>query len=395
MNKQFLFVIYPQCLELWYTVLKYVLHCWRNGLSGYSVSIAYEHPKSFIVSFRTSRSAVFHFRSKARRVCIHEPRLQDFFWSRNKDVRPKVLLQIIHSEDQRYVISMLCDCRDGKTVSDVQFRVRRGEHERWLSIAPYLIDDQPKYLLIGIAEDITATKENTEMLNNHNSKKNAILNILAHDLAGPMGAIGNISDMLAKDIRDNATPAIPQYLGLINRITKKSIKLIHDFLNQEFLESAGVALAIKRVELVSRISLTTQEYFDTQEELRIRFSCHSNKDRIFAEIDEDKFMQVINNLISNALKFTPDGGRIDIYVRENRRNIVISVADSGIGIPKKYHADLFEKFTSARRNGLKGEQSTGLGMSIIKTIVEWHQGKVWFESKEDHGSTFFIELPRR
>ena len=280
-------------------------------------------------------------------------------------------------------------------VTDVQCRVRRGEYERWISISPHLIDDYPKHLLVGIAEDITVFKANMEVLNNHNSKKNSILNILAHDLAGPIGAIGNISLMLAKDTSAIGNPTIDRYLDIISRITEKSIKLIHHFLNQEFLESAGVELNKRRVELVSKISITTRNYFDTQDHLKIAFSCHSNKDHIFAEIYEDKFMQVINNLISNSLKFTPDGGNIDIYIQENKRNIVVSVADNGIGIPKKHHAALFDKFTSARRSGLKGEQSTGLGMSIIKTIVDWHNGNIWFESEEKKGTKFFIELPKR
>ena len=131
-----------------------------------------------------------------------------------------------------------------------------------------------------------------------------------------------------------------------------------------------------------------------QDGLQITFSCRSSKERIFAEIDEDKFMQVINNLISNSLKFTPKNGNIDVYLTESKKQVLITVADNGIGIPKKYHATLFEKFTNARRNGLNGEQSTGLGMSIIKTIIEWHKGKIWFDSEENKGTTFYIELPK-
>ncbi len=105
-------------------------------------------------------------------------------------------------------------------------------------------------------------------------------------------------------------------------------------------------------------------------------------------------MQVINNLISNALKFTPEGGSITVNVEESDRSVLISVADTGIGIPKKYHATLFDKFSQARRTGLKGQHSTGLGMSIIKTIVDWHQGKIWFNSEENKGTTFYVELPK-
>jgi two-component system sensor histidine kinase VicK len=111
-------------------------------------------------------------------------------------------------------------------------------------------------------------------------------------------------------------------------------------------------------------------------------------------LDDNKFMQVINNLISNAIKFTPDGGEITVALEEKEESVLIKVADTGIGFLEKYHATLFEKFTQTRRTGIKGEPSVGLGMSIVKTIVEWHQGKIWFESQEDKGTTFYIELPK-
>jgi two-component system sensor histidine kinase VicK len=112
------------------------------------------------------------------------------------------------------------------------------------------------------------------------------------------------------------------------------------------------------------------------------------------EADEVKFMQVINNLISNAIKFTHDGGIITIRIEEKKNLILISIQDNGIGIPEHLQDGLFEKFTKARRPGIKGEPSVGLGMSISKTIVEWHKGRMWFESKEHKGTTFYIELPK-
>jgi len=301
---------------------------------------------------------------------------------------------MVHPEDRHYVLFKLKECNEGNVVRDVECRIQRAKEEHWINITPHLINEDGQHLLIGTAEDITGYKANAEKLNNHNSKKNAILNILAHDLAGPIGTIRNISDILAKGATRFEDPALNRYIALIDRISKKSLKLIRDFLNQEFLESAGVQLVKKRVDLVNKISQATQEYFDMQDGLQVSFSCHANKERIFVEIDEDKFMQVINNLISNSLKFTPKKGTINIYIQDRKKNVLITVSDNGIGIPQKYHATLFEKFTEARRNGLNGEQSTGLGMSIIKTIVEWHKGKIWFESEEDKGTKFYIELPK-
>lgn len=121
----------------------------------------------------------------------------------------------------------------------------------------------------------------------------------------------------------------------------------------------------------------------------------TSREEIYAEIDDNKFMQAINNLISNALKFTRDGGLITVSLEEEAGSVLFKVADTGVGIPQKYHATpLFDKFTDARRPGLKGESSVGLGMSIIKTIVEWHRGEIWFESQENKGTSFYIRLPK-
>ena len=137
-----------------------------------------------------------------------------------------------------------------------------------------------------------------------------------------------------------------------------------------------------------------EEYKPHQGDLRLKFSCRANREMIYADVDEDKFLQVINNLIGNSMKFTPDGGTISINIEEKEQSVLIAVADTGVGIPERFHATLFDKFSEARRTGLKGEPSTGLGMSIIKTIVEWHEGRIWFESEENKGTTFYIEIPR-
>ena len=105
-------------------------------------------------------------------------------------------------------------------------------------------------------------------------------------------------------------------------------------------------------------------------------------------------MQVIINLISNAQKFTGDDGKIEVVVEADEKEVIIQIQDNGIGIPKDLQPFLFDKFTRARRQGLKGEPSIGLGMSIIKTIIEWHEGSITFKSTEGKGTTFTIKIPR-
>lgn len=328
------------------------------------------------------------------RFTYMNPTCVAFFHLKDHQIESQVLLNLINPEDQKHIISKFKSCINGKVVSDVECRVRQGQNEKWLRITPYLSTLNNSRSLIGQALDVTAVKANSEVLHNHNNKKNSILNILAHDLAGSIGVMQNLSAMLGRETAALKNQRIDRYVSMISRICKSDIHLIHDFLDQEFLESAGVRLLKKRIELVSKLQTVIQEYLDMQDELTIQFSSQANKEIIYVEIDEDKFMQVINNLISNALKFTSDGGLITLNVEERQDDVLISVSDTGIGIPQKYHATLFDKFTDARRRGLKGEQSTGLGMSIIKTIVEWHQGKIWFESEENKGTNFYIQLPK-
>ena len=180
----------------------------------------------------------------------------------------------------------------------------------------------------------------------------------------------------------------------IERVSKKAIRLIQDFIQQEFLGSARVNLQKTRCDLVKIFETLIEEYQESENKLGQTFRFHINQANIYAELDESKFMQAINNLISNAIKFTPDGGEISIGLEGKEDKVLITVADTGIGIPKKFQAGLFDKFNDARRPGLKGEPSAGLGMSIIKTIVEWHQGKIWLDSEENKGTTFFIEIPK-
>jgi two-component system sensor histidine kinase VicK len=115
--------------------------------------------------------------------------------------------------------------------------------------------------------------------------------------------------------------------------------------------------------------------------------------QVFVQVDQTKFMQALVNLVSNANKFTHTNGHIRVTVQEKAGSITLSVSDDGIGIPKDLQPQLFERFTKARRPGLKGEETVGLGLSIVKRIVELHGGKIWAESEENKGSTFFIELP--
>ncbi len=317
-----------------------------------------------------------------------------FFNLADGAVNPADILPLVHPDDKAYLQDKLRECLTGRSVKNTECRFTLNGNMFWLRLeALHEAGPNGRYLM-GFAEDVTNFKSQNDVLNIHNNKIDAILNILAHELVGPIGNIQNLAILLSREISADDNPQVEQYIHLISKISKSCISLIRDFLNEEFLESAGAKLIKRRVDLVARVRLHLQEYLSMQDGLNINFSCTANTEVVYIEIDEDKFLQVINNLISNALKFTPDGGTISVNVEEKEDTVLISVADTGIGIPEKYQATLFDKFSDARRNGLRGEPSVGLGMFIIKTIVEWHQGSIWFNSELNKGTTFFIEIPK-
>lgn len=134
-------------------------------------------------------------------------------------------------------------------------------------------------------------------------------------------------------------------------------------------------------------------YIKVQKSLQKEFRFTSSHPAIYAYLDGLKFLRIINNLISNATKFTGDNGQINIHLERLEESILVTVADNGVGIPRSLQPVLFHKYSEASREGTQGEESVGLGMWIIKTLTEDHGGKIWFESELNKGTTFYLEFP--
>ena len=123
--------------------------------------------------------------------------------------------------------------------------------------------------------------------------------------------------------------------------------------------------------------------FDTEEE------------EIFTAIDYDKIERVVLNLLSNAIKFTNPGGLITVDIKLKENNVLIIVKDTGVGIPEEKQDHIFERFTQIDNSLTRNADGSGIGLSIVKSIVELHNGKVYVDSKVNEGSTFTVELPVR
>ena|SRR5690554_1381694 len=307
------------------------------------------------------------------------------------------LVEMIHQDDRNDTVEKVTNYLMGKEANSMEFRIRSKEVYRWLCVTFYSIEDKEKgksqLLLFG--EDITGKKEYELYLLSHNSKKNAILNILSHDLRGPLSNIFLISEMQKEQFENESFEEAHKLSEMIERTCSEALALIDQYLNKELLESSDVEVKKIRIEMIGRVSTIFELLKASHTQLNRTFTLESSPaDEIWMEIDDVKLLQVINNLLSNAMKFTPDGGAISVHLKEEKDTLLITVKDDGIGIPEEYHPFIFDEFTKAKRKGLRGEKPIGLGLSITKKLVELQGGKIWFESGEGKGTAFYVRIPK-
>ncbi|MBG8552010.1 PAS domain-containing sensor histidine kinase [Hymenobacter guriensis] len=304
-------------------------------------------------------------------------------------------LERLHPDDRQYLRHRLAEAAPGEVVQNVELRLARADDRpQWLRLAAcQLPQPEGHTLLSGRLEDITRAKEMDINSQKFNTKKNATLEILSHDLTTPLVLIQQLTEQLTEEMDGALTPTTQHLLHLMERTSRQGLNLIRDFVDNEFLESANVLLKWERADFVAWMRTTLEEYERATQHLHVLVSLEAPAGPLYAHLDINKFQQVINNLLSNALKFTPDGGRVEVRVEDRGMRLRVIITDTGIGIPSQLQPVLFEKFTPARRPGLRGEKTTGLGMSVIKTIVELHEGRIWVESTEGQGSTFTLEIP--
>jgi signal transduction histidine kinase len=235
---------------------------------------------------------------------------------------------------------------------------------------------------------LESTTEDLEKSNNNFAR---LIKMVAHDLRNPIGAIHSLSTLLQDDELTSGERG--EFVQLIYESSNSCLTLISDLLQTDFnfheseLKKEPIDLPAF---LQQTVALLT---FKANEKKQLLVLHESAPATITA--DRDKLLRVLNNLIVNAIKFSPSGETIDVNAKQEKDGITISVKDNGLGIPKDHAEKLFDPFTPSKRKGTAGEQPFGLGLYISKQIIEAHHGRLWFESEEGKGASFFVFLPEQ
>jgi PAS domain S-box-containing protein len=245
---------------------------------------------------------------------------------------------------------------------------------------------------IGIIRDITERKEAEEKLKETMELKSQFISTVSHELRTPLAAIKEGVAIVLDEVTGPVNDRQKKFLDVVKRNSDRLSALINDVLDFQKLKSGRTALDIQSNDIEQILSdvRETMTLYAKKSEVKLSIDCARGLPK--AEFDRDKIIQVLTNLVSNAIKFTPPKGHVSVDVKHREGELVISISDTGMGIPKEELAKTFERFYRVKRPG-KEIQGTGLGLAIVHKIVMMHGGRIEVESEIDRGTTFTVFLP--
>ncbi len=254
--------------------------------------------------------------------------------------------------------------------------------------------------VLSITRDVTdiisgklALEESEKKLKEVNSQKDKFFSILAHDLKSPFGTFMMALEMLSKEFKKMSAEDSELYLKAIAASSKELYGLLDNLLQWASLQRGILVFKPDPQSTASLVNETVSSISQMALYKEIVISA-GVEDALYVLADKNMFNGILRNLLTNAIKFTPRGGTIEVHAEKiNNKSILVSVTDCGIGIPEQYIDGLFRIDQKFSRLGTEDEPSSGLGLVLCKEFVEKQGGTIWVESKEDVGSTFKFTLP--
>ena len=254
-------------------------------------------------------------------------------------------------------------------------------------------------LAVQNAQLYTKLEHTTEKLNRANVKlkqldelKDEFVSLASHELRTPMTAIKSYLWMVLNKSQ-NLDPQMRSYLDIASQETEHLIKLVQNMLTISRIESQRLELTLQNLDLFEIVKLVYNTLKIKADEKHLTFTLLPYPEKVIVNADKEKLSEVFENIIGNALKYTPDNGNISIHFTTEKNKAGVHVTDSGPGISEKDLKKLFQKFGRLEEAKQSRTSGTGLGLYISKQIVELHKGSIKIESEVGKGTTFSVYLP--
>lgn len=233
----------------------------------------------------------------------------------------------------------------------------------------------------------------TEQEKNEQERRNFVSNV-SHELRTPLTSMRSYLEALNDGAWKDPEIA-PEFLKVTQEETERMIRMISDLLNLSRIDSGRSELNPELIQLNNLLNFILDRFdmMIQSEKRSYRIVREFTSRSIFVEADKDKLTQVFDNIINNAMKYSPNGGTITVRLLETHNSAIVSISDQGLGIPKKDLNKVFDRFYRVDKARSRQMGGTGLGLAISKEVIRQHNGRIWVESEEGKGSTFYVALP--
>ena len=245
--------------------------------------------------------------------------------------------------------------------------------------------------LVCVLHDVTSQqKEERE-------RKQFVSNV-SHELRTPLTSVRSYVEALSDGAWQDKEIA-PQFLKVVQDETDRMIRMINDLLSLSRMDAGTTKLNLEYVNInelfnyiLDRFDMIIKKEEDPKKK-KYTIERYFTKKDLWVEIDTDKFTQVVDNIMNNAIKYSPDGGVITTRLLETHNHVILSISDQGLGIPRKDLGRIFDRFFRVDKARSRKQGGTGLGLAISKEVINMLGGQIWVDSVEGKGSTFYISLP--
>ncbi|WFA01988.1 cell wall metabolism sensor histidine kinase WalK [Limosilactobacillus fermentum] len=313
-------------------------------------------------------------------------------------------LQFLNIADEEQVL--------GKSILDV-LKIRRQ-----FSIRHLVDEDQDQVILDDLNEDLILSAyfspikresgfvsglvcvlhDVTSQQKEERERKEFVSNV-SHELRTPLTSVKSYVEALS-DGAINDPELAPRFLGVVSDETERMIRMINDLLSLSRMDSGTAKLNLEYVNInelfnyiLNRFDMIIKNEAADPSQKKYTIVRYFTKKDLWVEIDTDKFTQVVDNIMNNAVKYSPDGGVITARLLETHNHVILSISDQGLGIPRKDLGHIFDRFFRVDKARSRKQGGIGLGLAISKEVVNLLGGQIWVDSVEGKGSTFYISLP--